>query len=784
MVHVLTNRYDNARTGTNTQEAVLTTGNVNVNDFGKLFGRAVAGQIYAQPLVVSGLTLPGFGVRNVVYVATTQNRVYAYDADDPAASDPLWHQRLGPSVPRTDYTAGYRDFSSEIGITSTPTIDLTAKTIYVVAKTKEVIDGRAHYAYRLHALDLTTGAEQFGGPVTISETALPNNVVNPGVTTGIDFVSGPSVPGQGSGSVSGTVHFNAYLQHQRPGLLLMSGALYVAFASHGDQGAYHGWLLAYDATTLALIGTYCTTPNSGEGGIWQSGCGLAGDGTSIYAVIGNGSDSSMSDAALASGPSFGHSVVRLTHDKTAKTLTVADWFTPFDIRDRNRNDDDLCAGPVLLPWGNLLGAWGKDKAYYVMDRGKMGHYTPGSNAITQFAPGMTRGLNDPTSSGSGGGTGHIHCAPVVFEHPALGPISYVWGENDDLRGYRFDKTELKFEGPPPALPTLQSTTAAPIGMPGGMLSASCNGSQPNTAIVWAAHPIDGNANQATVTGILEAFAADDLRAPIWRSNHDPLGADAVGNFAKFCPPVVANGKVYLATFSNELAVYGLLPGGVAQGRLGKWQQADVQPPKVTPPLPGDDPNLFQVEGSATLSCRRFTILGAGHDIWEDNDGFHFVYQPLPKRALTLSARVLSMTRSSPWAKAGIMIRESLAPGAPNAFVAVTPDNGVVFQYRTATKANSAPVVDTGAPFGASPADGGHVWLRLVSVSGAGNAITFSGFASLDGTTWQSLGPSQTLDVGAGALFGLAVTSHSDGVAAGGDGLDELCVALIDKVTTI
>ena len=180
---------------------------------------------------------------------------------------------------------------------------------------------------------------------------------------------------------------------------------------------------------------------------------------------------------------------------------MEDWFAPWDLRDSNKNDVDLCAGPVLLPWGDLVGAWGKDRAYYIMDRTGMGHFRPTENAIAQFAPDMTKAQNP----GQEGGTGHIHCAPVVFADPEIGPVSYVWGENDRLRGYRFDVGTAKFETQTPA--TLLSENLLPIGMPGGMLTVSCNGTAPRTGVLWALHPIRGNANHSTVAGVLQAYRA-------------------------------------------------------------------------------------------------------------------------------------------------------------------------------------------------------------------------------------------------------------------------------------
>ncbi len=226
-VNVLTNRYDNARRGSNLNETILNTSNVNVYQFGKLFTRDVDGDVYAQPLVVSGVNIAGQGLRNVAYVATANNSVYAYDADDPSASTPYWHVApavLGTPVPRSEVgPQGYSDFQKTIGITSTPVIDLTSKTIYVEVKSKK----NGSYFHHLHALDIETGQErgEFNSPVQIQA----------------------SVNGNATDNQNGVVIFNPRNQLNRPGLLLCNGVIYIAFASHGDLNPYHGWVLAYDA---------------------------------------------------------------------------------------------------------------------------------------------------------------------------------------------------------------------------------------------------------------------------------------------------------------------------------------------------------------------------------------------------------------------------------------------------------------------------------------------------------------------------------------------------------
>jgi hypothetical protein len=233
-VDVLTNRYSSSRAGANVNEMVLNQSNVNVNDFGKVFARGVDGQIYAQPLIVSNVMIPRTGRRSVVIVATTRNMVYAFDAENPEACHPIWQVNLDrpneTPVPATDYNSDwtYTDFTSEIGITSTPVIDRGSRTIYLTSKTKQMNWDGAHFKYRLHALDLITGRRKGKGPKLIAETIV-NDLKNGGNARDFTFVKGPSVEGSGSGSVEGLVKFNAFFQLQRTGLLLQRGILYIGF---------------------------------------------------------------------------------------------------------------------------------------------------------------------------------------------------------------------------------------------------------------------------------------------------------------------------------------------------------------------------------------------------------------------------------------------------------------------------------------------------------------------------------------------------------------------------
>ncbi|GHF72938.1 hypothetical protein GCM10010218_62670 [Streptomyces mashuensis] len=512
---VTTQHNDNLRTGANLLETALHPGSVGPGTFGKLFTRAVDGHVYAQPLYVPADRLPGGHGRNVVYVATMHNSVYAFDADDPAAAAPLWHASLGPSAPLPDPDIGppgYRDIAVEVGILGTPVIDTGRQVLYAVAFTKDA-DGHHH---TLHALDLATGRAALGGPVRIAAT----------------------VPGTGEGSSSGRITFRSHRQIQRAALTLANGQVYVAFASYGDRRPYHGWVLGFDAGTLAPTGAYVTTPGTGLGGIWQAGQGLAVDEQGyVYFLTGNG-------GFRPDGSELGDSVVKLRPD-----LTLADWFSPHDNAALDAQDADLgSAGPLLLPGTRLLVAGGKAGRFYLLDRDAMGHFRP--DADSQIPQSFA--VVEPD-----GHSHHIHGGPVHWDFPG-GPWIYVWPENGALRAYRF--TGTRFDPTPVSVSTTTDPTGVPggsAGMPGGFLSVSAHGSDTASGLLWASHPYKDDANQAVVTGVLRVYAAADLTRELWNSTLD-AARDDVGLFAKFTPPTVADGKVHLATFSGAMHTYGLL----------------------------------------------------------------------------------------------------------------------------------------------------------------------------------------------------------------------------------
>jgi hypothetical protein len=510
-VSVLTQHNNNSRTGANLNETILNTHNVNVYQFGKLFSRFVNGQVYAQPLYVPSVNI-GQGLHNVVYIATMKNNIYAFDADDPTTATPLWQVNLGPPVPVAD-TRELLDINEVVGITSTPVIDIAAGTLYCVAKTKE----GGSYLQRLHALDIASGQEKLGGPVVIDG----------------------SVPGTGDGSVTGNIRFDPLKHLNRPGLLLLNGYIYMAFGSHGDQRPFHGWVFSYDAVTLQRIAIFNVTPTGWGGAIWQSGQGLAADDNGyIYFMTANGTFN-----LNTGGRDCSSCFIKLS----TPFLNLVDWFAPYNQNELNTNNFELnSSGPLLLPETNLVVGGGKEGILYVVDRSNMGHFQAGSNS--QIVQNLQMTYGD-----------HLHGSPIYWESPE-GPLVFFWYEEDHLKAFNLINGLFRdITSPTTGLlePIAMSTMAVPHGMPGGFLSLSANGSVADTGIVWASHSFSGDAHDLTVPGILRAFDASDVSIELWNSRQN-AARDDVGNFAKFAPPTIANGKVYLATFSNQLAVYGLL----------------------------------------------------------------------------------------------------------------------------------------------------------------------------------------------------------------------------------
>jgi outer membrane protein assembly factor BamB len=504
---VLTRNYDNQRTGANVSEKTLKPSNVNSQKFGKVFMLPVDDQIYAGLLFVPDLAIAG-RKHNVLYVATVNNSVYAFDAD--RAGDPLWHRNFNGSGRPTDHSEVgqacriYNDFIGKIGIVGTPVI-APDRTMYFVSRTVE----SGSTVQRLHAIDITIGAERPNSPKVIQA----------------------SIPGTGEGAVGPNVVFNPLTHNQRSALAYSDGAVYVAWASFCDTRPYHGWMMSFDPATLEPIGIFNASPNGDRSGIWMSGAAPGFDSAgNLYVGTGNGSYDGKTE--------FGESVLKLQ----AKSLRLLDFFTPSSFNTLNEFDLDFGSqGPTMLPDTNLFVIGGKESKLYLLNAENLGKQAPGDIQIPQVLQPVEPTIR-PTLSH------HLHNSNPVWKN-SQGLNLYVWGENDFLQLFRFDPSTRKFVVPAAA----RGLVLPPSGMPGGMMTVSAKGTDPQSGILWAALPRAGDANQMTVPGVLYAFNANNLDL-LWSSTgtgDDPL------NFAKGSPPLVANGKVYVSSISNFVSVYGM-----------------------------------------------------------------------------------------------------------------------------------------------------------------------------------------------------------------------------------
>ena len=521
----LTQHNDIYRTGQNINESTLNSTTVKSGSFGKLFSQPVDGYVFAQPLYVPNVSIGG-GTHNVVYVATEIDSVYAYDADTKTTT-PYWkavmidtlHGATSLSASAVsasptaspDITCG--NIANKIGITATPVIDPSTNTMYVEVESKE----NGNFFQRLHAIDITTGAEKSGWPVTITAT----------------------IPGTGDGST--TVAFDPKMHLSRPGLLLLNGTVVVAFSSNCDNTPYHGWVFSYNTTTLAQTGAYATTANGnsttgGLGGIWMSGCGIAGDSNgNIYLVSGNGDFDTVNTPAVNTGDSI------LKFNQRGSTFSLVDYFTPSDQNSIDSADlDQGSAGLSLLPDGvgsashpNLIAQAGKNGKIYLVDRDQLTtgnvHYCSSCTSDTDVVQEL------PTAIGG------MWSMPAYWNNNV-----YFWGTGDGLMAYTLTNGLLST--------TPSSSTTMTLGYPGSVPTVSASSATTN-GIVWA---IDAT-SQPAGAAVLHAFdAVKDLPGTFTELyNSKMVPADQAGPGVKFSIPTVANGKVYIGT-QTELDIYGIL----------------------------------------------------------------------------------------------------------------------------------------------------------------------------------------------------------------------------------
>lgn len=502
---VLTWHNDNARSGQYLAERILTPQNVNAKTFGKLFVIPVDGKVDAEPLYVHALDVPNRGSKNLLFVATEHDSVYAFDAD---TGEQFWHVQLLKSGETPSDNRNCSQVEPEIGVTATPIIDRQRGphgTIYAVAMSK---DAQGNYAQRLHALDLETGAEELHGPIEIHAT----------------------FPGTGAASANGVAIFDPKQYEERPALLLLNGIIYTTWASHCDINPYNGWIIGYDAATLNQTSALDITPNGEEGAIWQSGAGPAADPQgNIYLMAANGTfDTKLDARGFPSQHDFGNSFLKIS--TTARKLAIADYFTMFDVEKENAEDGDLgSGGPMVLPdmtdasgkTRRLVVGAGKDQNIYLLNRDRMGKFSArGNQNIYQEVPQAMK---------------HNYARPI----PAYfnGRIYYASTE-DTLREFRLTNARL--------VPAPVSCTSISFIYPGATPSVSADGSK--NGIVWALENLD--------PAVLHAYDATDLSHELYNSNQAAEARDHFGAGNKFITPLIANGKVYIGT-TNGVGVLGL-----------------------------------------------------------------------------------------------------------------------------------------------------------------------------------------------------------------------------------
>jgi Chitobiase/beta-hexosaminidase C-terminal domain/Legume lectin domain len=544
-VPVLTWRYDLSHAGQNTNETALNPSNVNANSFGKLFALPVDSTVYAQPLYVPGLKMSDGLVHNVLFAATENDSIYAFDADSNGGvnANPIWRVSLlttaygaasgATAVPWQD--SGSPDVSPTIGITGTPAIDPATNTMFVVTSTKE----NGLYFSRLHALNIITGKEQPNSPVNITAT----------------------VAGTGNGSSGGQLSFSALWENQRPALDFYNGYVYIGYAAHGDNGPWHGWLFAYNATTLKQTAALCLSPNGVGAGIWAAGAGLPIDttvsGGRMFAVTGNGTRST---APPFSGSAYGESVVAFS--LANGQITPVDEFTPFNFQILNDHDWDQGSGGLLMPPDqqganpHLLITAGKEGRILVLNRDNLGGFASGASSNTN----ALQDISDVIPQANG------FWSTAAYWNGNV----YFWAEYNVPMLFKLNSGVMSSQ------PDSQSTITSDF--PDPTFSISSDGAQ--NGIAWAVRSDQFNSNGSAV---LYAWDANDLTNTIYQSDTNAT-RDHAGPANKFSVPVVTNGKVYFAAH-GEVDVYGLLNG-----------QSTTAPPVISP-----NGGTFSASQTVTLS---------------------------------------------------------------------------------------------------------------------------------------------------------------------------------------
>ncbi|HEV3172898.1 MAG TPA: malectin domain-containing carbohydrate-binding protein [Actinocrinis sp.] len=526
---VTTHRNDNEHDGQYSSETILNTSNVNSTQFGKRVTYPVDGQTYAQPLYMPNITIGG-AAHNVVYAATENDSVYAFDADADTTSPPapLWHVSLLPAGahPVPNSFNGCGDLQPIIGITSTPVIDPTTNTMFVVAYDQE----NGNEVYRLHALDITTGADKWPAVVIAGST-----------------------PGTGVGSSGGNIAFNASVERQRSALMLANSQLYVTFTSFCDIGDYHGFIFGYNysnnAFTVANI--YDDTPNGSQGGIWGGGAGLSADASgNLYFMSGNGTFD-----ADSGGPDMGQSFVKLN-----ASLQRTDYFAPFTAK--CGGDNDLgSGGPLVIPSANEVIGAGKEGRPYVVSTTNMGGYTADPNLVCYSTDYNRTDVDKIVQEMPPGTLGSMFSTPGFYNGPN-GRYVYFSEDGGPTVAYSFSGGKLS------ATPT--SKTPESFGGTGGDAVASSNGTAAGTGIVW----IEGG------DSVLRAYDATNLGTELYNSNQN-ASRDGISGYVKFTSAVVTNGQVFVG-LSSSLAIFGEIGTSSSPPPAPNGVQINAGGPAVAP----------------------------------------------------------------------------------------------------------------------------------------------------------------------------------------------------------
>ncbi len=621
-VAVLTQRYDNARTAANLNEHILNVSSVESGQFQKLYTIVVAGQVYAQPLLVPHVSFADGTYKNVLIVATMTNEVYAFEMSDAIYGGPsspilLWNTHVGTPVagdfmpmsssvyrcvgklmcvptnprptsspwalppiglsPRDVVNGGYGSYNinPSIGIVSTPVVDANLGRIFLVSKQMTSMT----YATESDQCDFGAATDKASPENRLISLDLQTGAIRRCVDLGLDPNSWKSGLASDRDPVTHKIRLNNRNQMQRPALLLQNHEIYAGLASHQDTPPWHGWIFAYDED-LQFKNDWISTPNAMGGGVWQSGSGLAGDSQGrVYAMTGNGER----DGPLGHGRKWlDLSTWPLLHNYAGMFVQLSPdlrMLRPYPTDDelyREVFDEDVgSSGPVLIPETPFVLGGDKEAKFFVLNTNpelsKQQYFQAGLEGCEEKHTGDDSAERRKASLRSIGCLAplqnhHIHGAPALWRSETMGLMAYVWPERDNLLAFRWNETTQRFDMPPAQESAMTSTPCYPC-MPGGMVSVSADGNKSRTGILWASttdrsltnslYSFPATPGVTNVSpGVLYAFDAENLSQPIWSSDTNPQ-RDGTGLFAKFNLPVVADGRVYLATFSNEVDVFGL-----------------------------------------------------------------------------------------------------------------------------------------------------------------------------------------------------------------------------------